>query len=195
MSYNGMASVEDRANLISYLRSLDDDPAPLPTEEEIAAVAEASAEGAADETQEMAEGGAEAAADMAEEATDETGGGGLATMIAEASADTGQKVARACGACHSFDKGGPTKVGPNLYNVVGAPIASDEGYSYSGALQEKGAEGMEWTYSNLNAFLENPRGWAEGTKMTYNGVKDAGDRAALIAYLRQQADNPPPLEE
>ena len=116
----------------------------------------------------------------------------LATLLADASASDGEQASRACAACHSFNKGGANKVGPNLYDVMGADIASVEGFSYSNALSEK--EG-EWTYEKMDAWLENPSGWAQGTSMSYNGIKDPVKRADMIAYLREQSDNPPPLPE
>ncbi|MBK1667853.1 hypothetical protein CKO28_07375 [Rhodovibrio sodomensis] len=116
----------------------------------------------------------------------------LATLLANASASEGEQSVRACAACHSFNKGGPNKIGPNLYDVIGADIASVEDFNYSDALSSK--EG-DWTYEKMNAWLKNPSGWASGTSMTYPGIKDAQKRADVIAYLRQQSDNPPPLPE
>jgi cytochrome c len=75
---------------------------------------------------------------------------------------------------------------------VGADIASHEGYKYSDALA--GKEG-EWSYENLSAFLTAPKDWAPGTKMSFAGVKKPEDLANLIAYMREQSDNPPPLPE
>jgi cytochrome c len=75
--------------------------------------------------------------------------------------------------------------------VVGAEIASVDGFNYSDALKNK--EGS-WTYEDLWAFLESPQGWAPGTRMTYPGVKDPQKRAEMIAYLREQSKNPPPVE-
>jgi cytochrome c len=138
---------------------------------------------------------------------DDTGGGGsagdgsggeeeqapdLATLLADASASDGENASRACAACHSFNEGGPNKVGPNLYDVMGAKIAGVSDFNYSNALSSK--EG-EWTYEKMDAWLENPSGWAQGTSMSYNGIKDPEKRADVIAYLRQQGDNPPPLPE
>ena len=116
----------------------------------------------------------------------------LATLLADASASDGESASRACAACHSFNEGGPNKVGPNLYDVMGAKIASVSDFNYSNALSSK--EG-EWTYEKMDAWLENPSGWAQGTSMSYNGIKDPEKRADVIAYLRAQSDNPPPLPE
>ncbi|SDG44075.1 cytochrome c [Limimonas halophila] len=111
-------------------------------------------------------------------------------LLADADPSAGKNAARACAACHSFEKGGPNKVGPALYDIMGAKIAAVDGFSYSSAL--KGKEG-EWTYQKMNAWLYDPQGWAQGTKMSYGGVKDAQERADIIAYLRSMADEKMPL--
>jgi cytochrome c len=116
----------------------------------------------------------------------------LATLLADASASSGEQASRVCAACHSFNEGGPHKVGPNLYNVVGTDIASADGFNYSQALQDKQGK---WTYEKLAGYLENPNGWAPGNNMSYQGIKDPQKLANVIAYLRQQTDNPPPLPE
>ncbi|MCB1972341.1 MAG: cytochrome c family protein [Geminicoccaceae bacterium] len=92
----------------------------------------------------------------------------------------GEKYAKKCAACHSFDSGGPNKVGPNLFGVVDRPIASHEGFSYSGALADHGGD---WTRDNLIHFLHKPKDWAPGTKMTFAGVGKEKDLADLLAYL------------
>ncbi len=121
----------------------------------------------------------------------ESGGGpALAALLASADPAAGRKVAKKCAACHSFDKGGKNKVGPNLWDVVGAPKASREGYSYSGALS---ALGGEWTYQDLDAFLAAPKAFVPGTKMGFAGLKKPSDRAAVIAFLRSLSDDPKPL--
>lgn len=111
-------------------------------------------------------------------------------MLGAADPEKGKKVARKCVACHSFEKGGPNKIGPNLWDLVGGKQAQAEGYSYSGAL--KGMSGT-WDYAALDAFLHNPKAYAKGTKMTFAGIPKAGDRADLIAYLRGLSDSPKPL--
>lgn len=121
-----------------------------------------------------------------------TGPEPIAPLLAAASAEAGQKETRPCQACHSFEQGGPNKVGPDLWGVVGRPIASHEGFTYSAALQEKGGE---WSYDNLNHFLYDPKAWAPGTKMNFAGIKKTQDRADLIAYLRSLSATPAPLPE
>ena len=122
------------------------------------------------------------------------GGAELATLLASADPAKGAEVAKKCAICHSFDKGGPNMIGPNLYGVLGRKIASHEGYEYSDALKAKSSE--DWTYDNLDHMIENPNAFAPGTKMAlFPGLPDAKQRAEVIAFLRTKSDNPPPLPE
>jgi len=111
----------------------------------------------------------------------------MAALIAVADVANGEKVAKKCVACHAFEKGGANKTGPGLWGVLGADIAAHAGYEYSGALQEK--EG-NWDWDKLSAFLENPRGWAPGTKMGFAGLKKPEDRADIMAWMNAQSDSP-----
>ena len=121
------------------------------------------------------------------------GGVQLTTLLAGADAGRGQEVAKKCAICHSFDKGGPNMIGPNLYGVLGAKMGSHEGYEYSEALKAKGAT---WDYASLDHMIENPNAFAPGTKMAlFPGLPDAKQRADLILFLRTKNDNPPPLPE
>lgn len=109
-------------------------------------------------------------------------------MVAGADVAKGEKLAKACAACHTFDKGGKNTVGPNLYGIVGRAKQKHEGFTYSGKLNAKGGE--IWTYVELSHYLYKPKEYAPGTKMTYAGMKKPEDRAALLAYLRTLADAP-----
>ena len=111
----------------------------------------------------------------------------ILAMLATADIAAGQKLAKKCTACHSFDGGGPAKVGPNLYNIVNAAAARDSGFSYSEAMAGMGGE---WNYSNLNGFLHKPKKWLAGTKMNFAGLKKPKDRANLIAWLRSLSAAP-----
>ena len=93
----------------------------------------------------------------------------------------GQKVSQACMTCHSFDKGGPNRIGPNLWGVVGRPVASQKGFVYSAAFLKKGGT---WTEANIDTYLESPMKVVPGTKMAFGGVKNPKDRANLIAWLK-----------
>jgi cytochrome c len=111
-------------------------------------------------------------------------------LLASATVERGQTAAKACLACHNFQKGGPNGASaPNLYGIVGRARASAPGYSYSDAMKSKGGE---WTVEDLNKFLSNPKDFVPGTKMTYF-VPKASQRADVIAYLNSLADSPKPL--
>lgn len=114
----------------------------------------------------------------------------LAALLAAGDAGKGAKVAKKCGACHSFEKGGKNKIGPPLYGVLGKDKASAAGFNYSPALK---ALGGKWSYRDMDAFLASPKGYAKGTKMAFNGIKKATDRANLIAFLRGRHDSAPAL--
>jgi cytochrome c len=96
----------------------------------------------------------------------------------------GEKIAAKCKACHSFDNGGPNRVGPNQWHIVGGPLAHAAGFNYSAALLEKKKAVPNWTPEALDAFLANPREWMPGNKMQFAGIKNPAERADLIAWLK-----------
>jgi len=111
----------------------------------------------------------------------------LNVLLATANVDKGKKVAKKCVACHSFESGGKNKVGPNLYNIMGKNRAGASGFSYSSAIKTMGGK---WGFEDMNAFLKKPKKFMPGTKMSFSGLKKAGDRAAVILYLRSFSDSP-----
>jgi cytochrome c len=132
-----------------------------------------------------AEGGAEAAAEPAAAAVP------LGQLLASADATKGQAVFKACIACHDVSKGGPNKVGPNLWDIVGRNHGVHEGFAYSDAMAAM--KDKPWDYEALNAFLLAPKKAVPGTKMAYGGLKKDADRANLLAYLQTLSDSPVPF--
>jgi cytochrome c len=114
----------------------------------------------------------------------------MEAMMASASTEKGQNTAKQCQACHTFEKGGPNRVGPNLYGIVGRARASQPGFNYSAAMKAKGGT---WTFGELYAFLANPRGYIPGTAMTFAGLSRGQQRADVIDFLHTLSDNPAPL--
>jgi len=112
-------------------------------------------------------------------------------LIAKADAGHGKDLAKACAACHNFDKGGPNGVGPNLWDVLNRGRAAKADYSYSDDMASR--KGQKWTYEDLNHFIWKPKSFVPGTKMTFPGYQKAQDRADVIAFLRTLADSPPAL--
>ncbi|MBI3703615.1 MAG: cytochrome c family protein [Rhizobiales bacterium] len=104
----------------------------------------------------------------------------IETLMASASAEKGQATAKQCQACHTFEKGGPNRVGPNLWGIVERPRASEAGFNYSPAMKAKGGK---WSYDELNKFLAGPRAYIQGTNMSFAGLAREQRRADVIAYL------------
>lgn len=112
----------------------------------------------------------------------------IEALLAKASAEKGQAAAKQCQACHTFEKGGPNRVGPNLWGIVGDERGKDRGgFNFSAAMKAKGGE---WTFEELNKFLANPRGYIPGTNMTFAGLSREQQRADVIEFLRTHADSP-----
>jgi cytochrome c len=210
MGYSGLRKAEDRANVIAYLDQTDGDvtvieasapadaaPAeeaaeetqmeeaaaeqvtaeePVVAEVEATPEAEAVAEEATEETAAATEEAAEETAAATEEAVTESG---FAALVAAADPAAGQRVYRQCQACHVPDQE-QNRVGPHMVGLVGREIGSVDGFRYSDALS--GMDGV-WDYDALNAWLEDPKAFAPGNKMSYRGLSDEEDRAAVIAYI------------
>jgi cytochrome c len=131
--------------------------------------------------------GQQAAADNAQKGPEP-----IAPLLAAADINAGKDQAKKCTLCHTFDKGGANKIGPNIYNVIDEPIAEDRnGYAFSTALAAH--KGQKWTIDALNQWLFNPQSFAKGTKMTFAGLPKTKDRADVVAYLNSLSDNPKPL--
>lgn len=115
----------------------------------------------------------------------------IGPKLASANVENGKALfQKLCSTCHTVDKGGANKVGPNQWDLVGRKKASEAGFSYSSAMQAKGGE---WTYEDINHMIFKPTSFVKGTKMAFAGVAKEQERADIIAYLRTMNDNPPPL--
>ena len=108
-------------------------------------------------------------------------------LLVNASPEQGKLIAQSCQACHVLDQSQEAKFGPSLYGVVGRQVASVKGYDYSSAMAGYGGA---WDFARLNEFLAAPMQVVPGTKMAYPGVATPGERAAVIAWLRLQAEKP-----
>ncbi len=114
----------------------------------------------------------------------------LPLLLAQADAKRGEKVSRKCVSCHTFNKDGKNRIGPNLWNIVNRKTASHQGFAYSSAMKKHGGA---WGYKKLFAYLEKPRSVVRGTSMSFAGIRKERQRADLLAYLRSLSDDPAPL--
>lgn len=120
----------------------------------------------------------------------------IAFYLASADAAKGEQVFKKCAACHNADPGGANALGPALFGTMGGPIAGHAGFAYSDAL--KGVGGS-WDWDKMSAWLANPKKFAPGTKMTFAGLSNPEDRAALMLFLNSRGGKltvpPPPAED
>ena len=112
-------------------------------------------------------------------------------LLQTASVEKGAGAAKKCAARHTFEKGGPNRVGPNLYDILNEPKAApSRNFNFSAALKGKGGT---WTYDDLSKFIASPKGFAPGTAMSFAGIQKDSERADVVAYLRSLSENPAPL--
>ncbi|MEM6712738.1 MAG: cytochrome c family protein [Pseudomonadota bacterium] len=111
-------------------------------------------------------------------------------LLATADVAAGESAARRCASCHTFDEGGADGVGPHMWGVMNRPKGAVDGFGYSDAMAAVGAAGEVWGFEELDGFLENPRGYLDGTSMGFAGIRDGEDRADIIAYLNSLQAEP-----
>lgn len=114
----------------------------------------------------------------------------ITPLLASASVERGQAVAKKCTQCHTFEKGAPHRTGPNLWGILGAKVAHAVDFAYSSGFRDKGGT---WDNEKLNILLHKPRAFVPATKMSFVGLKDAQERADIIAFLHTLSDKPIPL--
>ena len=115
----------------------------------------------------------------------------IIALFASASAADGAKIFKKCSACHSIAEGGANKIGPALWGVLGRTAGSLTDYKYSKAMS---AYGKKWSFEEMNGFLIKPKDWIKGTKMSYAGLKDPKERAAVILYMNENTNSPLPIQ-
>ena len=115
----------------------------------------------------------------------------IMALFASTSAADGAKVFKKCAACHSITEGGGNKIGPALWSILGRKAGSISDYKYSKAMAK---HEKAWSFDEMNSFLIKPKDWIKGTKMSFAGLKNAKDRAAVILYMNENTDNPLPLQ-
>ena len=117
--------------------------------------------------------------------------GNIMALFASTSATEGAKVFKKCAACHSIAEGGANKIGPSLWGILGRQSGSIPDYKYSKAMV---SHGKKWSFEEMNGFLIKPKDWIKGTKMSFAGLKNAKERAAVILYMNENTDNPLSLQ-
>lgn len=116
-----------------------------------------------------------------------SGAADMESRLAAADPDRGEQVFRRCAACHTVERDGGTRAGPNLWGIVGAPVARQERFRYSATMT---ALDGNWTPERLDAYLTRPRSVVRGTSTEFRGLAHPRDRADLIAYLNRMSNSP-----
>ncbi len=111
----------------------------------------------------------------------------VAELLPKANVENGATVFKKCTACHTSEKGGANRVGPNLYGIVDRDLGKHPGFAYSPAVTAKGGK---WTWEALATYIHDPKGTIPGNKMAFAGITDTTDLADLLGYLRTLADTP-----
>jgi len=111
----------------------------------------------------------------------------IMALFTSTSAAEGEKIFKKCTACHSISQNGANKIGPALWGVLGRKAGSLQNYKYSKAMI---AYGKSWSFEEMNGFLIKPKDWVKGTKMSFAGIKNAKERAAVILYMNKNTNNP-----
>jgi cytochrome c len=96
----------------------------------------------------------------------------------------GEKVYERCAACHSLTH---DRAGPRHCGLLGRRAGSVSGFDYSPAMR---GSGIVWSARTLDRFIADPLRAVPGTSMGYDGVKDARERADLVAFLERAARSP-----
>lgn len=120
---------------------------------------------------------------------------GIASSQEPDDPEKGAKVFSKCTGCHQIGRDAKDRIGPHLNGIYGRPAAAHDGYAYSKSMKRAGQDGLIWTNETLDAYLENPRALVSKTRMSFRGLKDAEDRAHVLAYMRSFSDNPSDLPE
>ena len=111
----------------------------------------------------------------------------IMALFASTNSSEGEKIFKKCAACHSIAQGGKNKIGPALWGVLGRNAGSVSEYKYSKAMT---AYSRPWSFKEMDGFLLKPKDWVKGTKMSFAGLKNQKDRAAIILYMNKNTDNP-----
>ena len=131
------------------------------------------------------------ASTSSETGSETTGSQNIMAIFASTSAADGAKVFKKCAACHSVNQGGSNKIGPALWGVLGRQVGSVADYKYSKAMA---AYEKNWSFEEMDGFLLKPKEWIKGTKMSFAGLKNDKERAAVILYLNENTDSPLPIQ-
>lgn len=120
---------------------------------------------------------------------------GAPAFAQEGDPENGQKIFAKCKGCHQIGAEAVHRIGPHLNFLFGRVAGSHDDFRYSKSFQRLRNSGLEWHADTLDAFFENPRTMASGTRMSFRGLPDAQDRADLIAFLRHYSDDPANIPE
>jgi len=122
-----------------------------------------------------------------EESSSNSSGENIMALFASVNASDGAKIFKKCSSCHSIAQGGGNKIGPALWGVLGRKAGSISDYKYSKAMVNYG---KPWSFEEMNSFLTKPKDWIKGTKMSFAGLKNEKERAAVILYMNENTDTP-----